>query len=396
MLNTDSPLEGRVRDTSSLRHRLVWFLEILAIYAFMTTNLSVQYYLRKLHTPGALPLSTHFLYNGPTGLAWALVTPLIVWFARRYPFEAGKRARALRGHVGGVLVVAPLQVFADAGLTRLAETAFGVGMGDPAQYMTHLLDAVAAGFFDAPQMYAVTVAIYYTVAYYRKFREREVRASQLETQLVQAQLQALKTQLQPHFLFNTLNAVSTLMHRDIDAAERMVVRLADLLRLSLETTGVQEVSLKQELEILDRYVEIEKVRFSDRLAVEFDVDPATLDAAVPNLRLQPLVENAVRHGIAPRSAPGVIRVRSRAVDGTIELRVADDGVGLGARSPASLREGVGLSNTRARLAQLYGASARFEIVAPRDGGFEVRLTLPFRLVTGGADAGGLHSAEVAT
>lgn len=375
-----------MRDTGSLRHRLVWFLEILAIYAFMTTNLSVQYYLRKLHAPGAVPLWKLFLYNGPTGLAWVLVTPLIVRFARRYPFEAGKRRRALLGHVGGVLLVAPIQVLADAGLTRLAEQALGVGMGDPAQYMTHLLDAIAAGFFDAPQMYAVTVAIYYTVAYYRKFREREVRASQLETQLVQAQLQALKTQLQPHFLFNTLNAVSTLMHRDIDAAERMVVRLAELLRLSLENTGLQEVSLRQELEILDRYVEIEKVRFSDRLTVEFDVEPATLGAAVPNLILQPLVENAVRHGIAPRSAPGVIRVRARAQGGTLELWVSDDGVGLGARSPASLREGVGLSNTRARLAQLYGTRARFELVEPAAGGFEVRLTLPFRLVEGEAEA----------
>jgi two-component system LytT family sensor kinase len=205
---------------------------------------------------------------------------------------------------------------------------------------------------------------------------RALRESQLETHLVEAQLQSLQRQLQPHFLFNTLNTISALMHRDVDAADRMIERLSDLLRLSLENVGVQEVSLKDELDFLSKYLEIEQTRFRDRLTVVFDVQPDTLDALVPNLILQPLVENSIKHGIGPRPTPGQIEITSRRIGGMLELIVRDDGVGLSAARLTDFNRGVGLANTRSRLQHLYGTSHRFEFRQPPGGGLMVLVAIP--------------------
>jgi LytS/YehU family sensor histidine kinase len=206
-----------------------------------------------------------------------------------------------------------------------------------------------------------------------------LKASQLQAQLAQAQLQALKMQLHPHFLFNTLHAISSLMRRDVDAAERMIARLSDLLRLTLENVGAQETSLRQELEFLESYLEIEKTRFRDRLQVKMDIEPETLDARVPNLILQPLVENAVRHGVAPHAAPGLIEISARLKENKLEIQVRDNGAGLPDARRAQIKEGVGLANTRARLEQLYGAGALFGLSNRDKGGLVVSLTIPFRV-----------------
>src|SRR5262249_32977164 len=155
-----------------------------------------------------------------------------------------------------------------------------------------------------------------------------LKASQLEARLAQAQLQALKSQLHPHFFFNTLHAISSLMRKDIEAADRMLTRLSDLLRLTLENVGAQETTLRQELDFLEGYLEIEQTRCRDRLQVKIEIEPETLDARVPNLILQPLVENAVRHGVAPRAAPGRIEISARRVGGKLEMQVRDNGAGL--------------------------------------------------------------------
>jgi LytS/YehU family sensor histidine kinase len=230
--------------------------------------------------------------------------------------------------------------------------------------------------------YWVLVLLRYTFDYYRRYREQELRASRIATQLAQAQLQALRMQLHPHFLFNTLNAISALMHRAVAAADRMLARLSDFLRLTLESGGMQEVPLKQELDFLGRYLEIEKTRFADRLTVHMDVEPDALDAQVPNLILQPLVENAIRHGIARSSSAGTIEIRAHRANGTLHLAVRDDGPGLAANGGAPPREGVGLSNTRARLAQLYGESSRLELGNAAEGGVVVNLDLPYRTDAG--------------
>ncbi len=206
-------------------------------------------------------------------------------------------------------------------------------------------------------------------------REGELAASRLESQLAQANLRMLKMQLHPHFLFNTLNAISSLMHSDVEAADRMIVRLSDLLRMALEKDDRHQVPLESELDFLHRYLAIEQIRFRDRLKVDIDVEPVCLPAQVPRLILQPLVENAIRHGIAMRSAAGRLAIRARRRGARLELSVADDGPGLPPNRP--LRPGVGLANTQARLAQLYGGDGSLELVDGEGGGFEVVVEIPF-------------------
>src|ERR1700724_2388633 len=214
----------------------------------------------------------------------------------------------------------------------------------------------------------------HTVYFQSRLRAQELRASRLEAQLAQAQLSALKMQLHPHFLFNTLNSISALLHGDVEAADRMVARLGDFLRLTLENSETQEVTLDQELEFLQCYLDIELTRFQDGLRVEFDIAPETRDALTPNLILQPLVENAIRHGIAHRIEPGRVEIRSERHGDRLHIEVRDDGPGFASNTP-----GIGLSNTRARLERLYGSGYVLQLSNGTQNGAVVILEIPFRL-----------------
>jgi two-component system, LytTR family, sensor kinase len=225
-------------------------------------------------------------------------------------------------------------------------------------------------------VYGVIVAVSQAFDYYRKYRERELHASELEKHLVQAKLQALQMQLNPHFLFNTLHSISSLMHKDVEAADRMIMRLSDLLRAALSSADTQEVSLRKELELLQLYLGIEQIRFGDRLSVQMNEADEALDAQVPNLILQPLVENAIRHGIEPRARPGKIELHACRKADALSLAVCDNGKGIPDTKPA--REGVGLSNTRERLRELYGEAHRFELRQGAEGGLRVEMTIPYR------------------
>ncbi len=233
--------------------------------------------------------------------------------------------------------------------------------------------------------------------FYRRYREGELRASQLTAQLAKARLQALQMQLHPHFLFNTLNSISTLVHRDPEAADRMIARLSELLRMTLEDGGVQEVPLQKELEFLDRYLEIERTRFADRLTICMEIAPETLAARTPYFILQPLVENAIRHGVATRSRPGRVVVRSRRQDGMLVLEVQDDGPGLAMEASGGVgkpKNGVGVSSTRARLEQLYGSSQQFELKNGADGGAIAVISFPFQTAsTGNGNRGADEAAN---
>ena len=204
-----------------------------------------------------------------------------------------------------------------------------------------------------------------------------MRAAQLESQLAQAQLQALKMQIHPHFLFNTLNAISSLMHTDVEAADRMMTRLSDLLRLTLDGAAKQMVTLKEEMDYLDHYLEIEKIRFGDRLTVRLNIAPETLDARVPTLILQPLVENAIKHGIAPHAAAGRVEVTAQKKNGNLHLQVKDNGSGFDKSGERSFQEGLGISNTRLRLQKLYGTSFQFDISNGATEGAVVAVSFPF-------------------
>jgi two-component system, LytTR family, sensor kinase len=303
---------------------------------------------------------------------WLAATPLILWLSRRFPLD---RRRWLTNSVVHLAIGAFLSFLLLAAYTSIISL---LHLGNSNQtWLGAFRFQIVGGFHAEVLTYWMVIGLCHGIDYYRKYRERELRASQLEARLAQAQLDALKMQLHPHFLFNTLNSISVLMSEDVVAARRMLARLGDLLRASLENVGTHEVSLREELEFLNNYLGIEQTRFQDRLSVKIDVEASVLNSRVPNLILQPLVENAIRHGIAPHTQPGLVEIRAARKNGMVELQVRDNGAGLPKGSPGTLMKGIGLSNTEARLKQLYGAHHRFDISEVSGGGLLVAIAIPF-------------------
>lgn len=303
---------------------------------------------------------------------WALAAPLVFALARRVrPARIGwARSAAVHAAAGAVLACVHLGAYVAAALAM-------TGQLTAADLARMLPVAATARLHVEALAYLALLGLAYAVEYYTVSRERTMRASRLEARLAQAQLEVLRSQLQPHFLFNALNAVAALVRRDRNReAVDVIAGLGDLLRDTLDSPE-HEVPLAREIELLEHYLAIQRVRFGDRLAVELDVAPETLDAAVPGLVLQPLVENAIRHGIETRDEPGRITVlAARAGGGRLRLEVVDDGPGIG----PGAREGVGLGNTRARLGQLYGDAHRFEVERIAGGGTAVHIELPLRRI----------------
>ncbi len=301
---------------------------------------------------------------------WGLLLPPIWWLSRRFPWDRTKLASWIPIHLAGGLLTSVVFIV----LLELKEDLLAAALGS-AVPRTGLSDYLYGGFELFLVPYFAVVAFVHALGTYQRYRGRALHASRLETQLAQAHLEMLKMQLRPHFLFNTLNAISALMRRDVEAADRMIVLLSDLLRLSLDQDDRHQVTLEGELDFLNRYLAIEQIRFRDRLQVDIDVEPNCLSAQVPRLILQPLVENSIRHGIAMRSAAGRIAVKGRRKGGLLQLEVWDDGPGL--PEGTVLREGVGLANTKARLEQIYGPEHRFELRNAEVGGLEAMLEFPF-------------------
>ena len=295
---------------------------------------------------------------------WMLLTPLVIAIAARFDWEHGRRLRFFAAHVPASFLVSLLQAW-------LFVLAFGRYYTPPgASAVTGML---VAHLHSNLLIYWLLVGGALAFEFYRRYRERALRASQLEARLAQASLQLLKMQLQPHFLFNTLNSISALVREEPDKAERMVADLGSLLRRTLDNGDLQEVPLRDELATLDLYLDIERTRFAERLRVRTDIDPATLDALVPNMVLQPLVENAIRHGVGTRVAGGAITIEARRQADMLSIRVSHDGPGLGA---AGNERGIGLDNTRARLARLHGERQSVELAGAAEGGLAVTLRLP--------------------
>jgi signal transduction histidine kinase len=350
---------------------------IAAVLVFVVSTFAGVYFATQLVVayppPIRRPMADALAINLTYYWLWGLCVPLVVGVARRFRFERGRWGASLAVHALWSVVLTVAQIlFAEWLLRAFTHARDGVAS---APLWTGLVD----NFHSSLPTYWIILFAYYAFDYYVKYRDRELRASQLETRLSQAQLQALKMQLNPHFLFNTLNTISSLMYTDPAAADAMMTRLAELLRLTLDTTldgGAQEVTLKEEIDLLDRYLEIERIRFEERLRVTIDVDPQVLGARVPSFALQPLVENAIRHGIAPRPEGGSLELHAEEQDGMLEIRLHDDGPGL--QPTGARREGIGVANTRARLAQLYGDRHRFEMVNAPEGGLLVTLALPLR------------------
>jgi signal transduction histidine kinase len=308
--------------------------------------------------------------------SWALLAPIVLWLSRRFVFERGRWRRSLATHIAASILLTATHVglseFVNVQVIRYSWREPRLG------WWARIESNIVMNVDWEMAIYWAIIASSYAIGYYREAQSRTLRAATLETQLAEAQLQALQRQLHPHFLFNTLNAISALMHRDVEAADQMLTRLSDLLRMALDQRAMQEVALKDELEFLAKYLEIEQARFGDRLTVRFDIDPITLDAQVPNLLLQPIVENSVRHGIAARIDSGVIEICARRADGRLELQVRDNGPGLPNAVSPQPHKGVGLSTTRSRLEHLYGPEQRFEFSQPAGGGLVVTIAIPFR------------------
>ena len=350
-----------------------WWLPVAyaGLWTFVALAFAGQHYLTSAKVGS--PVSWRVAVAGALA-DWHLFAVLAIpaiWLAGRFNLAGPHWRLRLALHVVAGAVFSLLWILLRTVLAQLvvplrgAERAFD-------ELLRYVL---VATFFFNMLVYWVAVTGTHAVAYYRSFRERERRVLELESRLTSARLQALQMQLNPHFLFNALNGIGTLMYRDVDAADRMLVRLADLLRHALDRGEEQLVPLRDELAFLDRYLSLEQMRFGDRLAVERDIDPDTLALAVPNLILQPLVENAIQHGLEPQVRPGTIRLTSRrADDGRLVLEVRDDGRGLPTGTPT--REGIGLSNSRARLGQLYGDDGELRVGSADAGGVEVVLVFP--------------------
>ncbi len=366
------PASRRALEAAMFRNPWVkWSLTLLfwMLLAVIATSFSYSY----MHSNGKhVPWSSIARRQFVSYFIWgAVLTPIVLAMCRRYPVERNNWGRMLLAHLGAGVGVAGLHALLRVPLHPL------IYPGTSYDLSLHIVQGYfLANGYDDLWMYTLVACGSHGWRYYGKYRDRELHAAHLETQLARAELQMLKMQLQPHFLFNTLHSISTLMHRDSEAADRMITRLADLLRVSLQNTGIEEVTLKREMEFLTGYLEIEQTRFQDRLTVRMEIDPAALDACVPNLLLQPLVENAIRHGIARRAGPGTVEIWGKLRGRTLVLGVRDDGPGM-AGVPRT-GSGVGLTNTQARLEHLYGRDYRFDIVTGPTGGLEVRIEIPFR------------------
>jgi hypothetical protein len=365
-----------MNSASGTKRKAAKWIAIWAVWTLFGLFFASQFALQNQLSKNPVPFWQILSWQMISGYVWFAFSPAILYLANKFPLEEKRWITSLPVHVVASVVAALLQQVVDTFvLTRLGYP--------PGREFGSFLEAYKVFVFINLHL---GILIYWGVVgfksafnYYQKYRERELQTSQLEARLAQSRLQVLKMQLHPHFLFNTLNAISELIYKDPESADRMITDLSDLLRMSFEKLEVQEVPLKQELEFLEKYIEIERMRFHDRLKIEMQIAPETLDAGVPNMILQPLVENAIKHGIAPRSSGGRIDIAVARSNGHLELTVRDDGIGVPFGDLENLPEGVGLSNTRRRLRHLYGDQHRFALEAIKANGLKVRMEIPFRV-----------------
>jgi len=349
----------------SLRRWQTWALSLLfwTIYAILDSAGSFAI----VSAIGEKPFLRHILlWNFAEAYIWVLFTPLIYAIALKFSFNRRSWKKSLAVHIPASLVIAGLCAWVLIHMNML----FGwADLSTP--FRARLLSLALQ---DLPR-YFVTAGVAQLVSYQATLRERETESARLETSLAQAQIEILRSQMEPHFLFNALNSIATLTRTDPASAERMTLKLAALLRVSLDCAGSQEIPLKQELDFLQNYIDIQQTRFRDRLKVHFEIDPSLLFAPVPSLILQPLVENAIRHGIAKSAALGCVDITAARDNGTIRIEIADNGVGM-KNGEAAEGGGFGLRNTRARLQQLYGERQHFDLQDVPGGGCRVTLTIP--------------------
>jgi len=328
--------------------------------------------------PGLRPEVTHavLILSFIEYAIWALLTVPIVWLAHRFTISSSERASRLLFFLAVGVVLA---ILVDTISSKFRAHLLPPPPGRPPRGM--FTNIIRFEFLDDFMVYLAVLGAALARDYFLRYQARleettrlQSQAARLEAQLAEARLDALRTQLNPHFLFNTLNAVSTLVERDPRGVRRMIARLSELLRHTLDETDEQEIPLDRELDLLRRYLEIMEVRFQGRLAVTMNIAEDVRDALVPNLVLQPLVENALKHGATGAEGEGHVEVSARRDGNVVHLEVRDNGPGPIASSTSS---GVGIKNTVARLEQLYGTKQRFSLRAAEGGGAIAEVELPY-------------------
>jgi signal transduction histidine kinase len=336
----------------------------IALFVFIAGTITGVYFaLQARWNPAIMPQMPWreaFGVNLTYYYLWALTTPLVVWMARRFRFESGRWGISLVAHTIASAILTALQIVVGEAIL------FALQLRTMEVFSWRVRYSFVVNFQSSLPTYWMILVAYLAFDYHLK-------RAHLAAELSRAQLHTLKMQLKPHFLFNTLNSISSLMYTDVESADAMLARLSDFLRLTLDRELDQEITLNEELEFVRRYLEIEKIRFEDRLNVSVDVAHDVQDARVPTLALQPLIENAIHHGIAARPDGGSIAIKAHRHDDTLRISVADDGVG----ADTLPRERIGLANTRARLERLYGSAQRFTFAALPAGGFVVEMVIPF-------------------
>ncbi|MCP4723839.1 MAG: hypothetical protein GY863_02325 [bacterium] len=351
--------------------RLINYVYIFGIFILLAIFFSGETYFSYLLEGKTISFLSNLKLSLTNWLVWAVLSIFIIMLARRVPIDLKNWYYSIPLHLIFAFSFAAVHAFIFHIVAMMIKSA---PIWDLHMILVQLIKEIVFNML----VYWIVIGLCMLTDYQRKNREHVLRTSQMETQLAQAQLEVLKMQLHPHFLFNTLHAISALVKKDPALADRMIGRLGDLLRMTLDRSGEQEILLKEELEFLKLYLEIEKTRFQDRLNVNLNIDKNALDCAVPNLLLQPLVENSIKHGIAKKSSAGEININTEFKDNKLKITINDNGSGLRESADTQLKEGFGLSNTRKRLEQLYGDQHRFYIENSESGGVNVTLVIPCR------------------
>jgi signal transduction histidine kinase len=370
-----APDSSRVTD----RRRRVFLLSGLLAAVGISLLVATQNYFALATRGRPTPWLPLFLGELPVWFAWLAMLPAITWLARRFPPHRERPALHVGIHVIAGCAAVYIMILFTEGVRRLMPGMLPVEGS--------LFDAVNRSFpFNLVPfliVYAAAAALAVAWQYHWALQAQQIRESQLQTQLARTRLDVLRAQIQPHFLFNTLHAISALMGRDVNGARRMMRRLSELLRIALDDSGGDEVPLAAELQFLDGYLDIQRLRFGDRLNVTLEIGEGTRSLPVPRLILQPLVENSIKHGITARPQAENITIRAERTGSGLLLRVADDGPGFrtdAGHLPESgfTSGGLGLANTRERLRGLYGDEGSLLVQDDPDGGAVVEIRIPIR------------------
>jgi len=304
----------------------------------------------------------------PRWYIWGALTPGMFWIDQRLSGKTRELSKRFLFHLpicfGWLIIFA----FINTLITGMLEGAL------PEINVSFIVNQ----FYWNLLIYWLIMGVYWAKNYYSDLKNQELKSSRLEQNLTEARLQALQDRLHPHFLFNALNTISAYMEEDVKTARRMVANLAELLRFSLDNTNIQKIPLSQELSFLDSYLEIEQMRFKDQLSISKKIDPSALESMVPSFLLQPLAENAIRHGINPRNAPGQVDIQINRQNNRLHLQIKDDGIGLPKDWEIANHTGLGLANTTERLIEMYGPEHHFAIKnRPDNNGVVVNIEIPY-------------------